>query len=98
MKEQCELMPAAFPARSPSSTMGSATPPTWSISVMVNKFSDALAMGVFPFRLVAHHASLATVGLVGAVYTGTWACSCRRPTPADGDALPSGRATRSLPG
>ena len=39
---------------------------------MVNKFADALAIGVFPLWLVAHHASLATVGVVGAVYTGVW--------------------------
>jgi MFS family permease len=39
---------------------------------MVNKFADALAVGIFPLWLVAHHASLATVGLVGAVYTGSW--------------------------
>ena len=39
---------------------------------MVNKFADALAIGVFPLWLVGHHASLATVGLVGAVYTGSW--------------------------
>jgi MFS family permease len=39
---------------------------------MINKFADALAIGVFPLWLVAHHASLATVGLVGGVYTGVW--------------------------
>jgi MFS family permease len=39
---------------------------------MINKFADALAIGIFPLWLVAHHASLATVGLVGGVYTGVW--------------------------
>jgi MFS family permease len=39
---------------------------------MINKFADALAIGVFPLWLIAHHASLATVGLVGGVYTGVW--------------------------
>jgi MFS family permease len=39
---------------------------------MVNKFADALAIGIFPLWLVAHRASLTTVGLVGGVYTGLW--------------------------
>lgn len=38
----------------------------------VNKFADALVIALFPLWLVAHHASLATVGLVAAVYAGVW--------------------------
>lgn len=38
----------------------------------VNKFADALVIALFPLWLVAHHASLATVGAVAGVYTGVW--------------------------
>ncbi|MGH3409390.1 MAG: MFS transporter, partial [Streptosporangiaceae bacterium] len=38
----------------------------------VNKFADALVIGMFPLWLINHHASVATVGLVTGAYTGIW--------------------------
>lgn len=42
------------------------------VAGMVNKFADALVIALFPLWLLGHGASLMTVGLVAAVYTGIW--------------------------
>ncbi|HLI38871.1 MAG TPA: MFS transporter, partial [Streptosporangiaceae bacterium] len=38
----------------------------------VNKFADALVIGMFPLWLVGHHVSVATVGLITGVYAAVW--------------------------
>lgn len=39
---------------------------------MINKFADALIIGMVPLWLVDHHVSVATVGLVTGVYAAVW--------------------------
>jgi MFS family permease len=40
---------------------------------LVNNLNDGLAWGLVPLFLAAHHASVAQIGLVAAVYPGVWA-------------------------